>query len=50
MENDKNVEAIFVNIFAGITKCDIIVLGLIRALSELGMKKPIVVRLKGTNV
>lgn len=50
MEKDPNVEAIFVNIFAGITRCDIICLGLIRALSELGMKKPIVLRLKGTNV
>ncbi|KAL4464676.1 hypothetical protein ABPG74_011237 [Tetrahymena malaccensis] len=50
MEQDPNVEAIFVNIFAGITRCDIICLGLIRALSELGMKKPIVLRLKGTNV
>lgn len=50
MERDPNVEAIFVNIFAGITRCDIICLGLIRALSELGMKKPIVLRLKGTNV
>ena len=50
MEKDTNVESIFVNIFAGITRCDIICLGLIRALSELGMKKPIVLRLKGTNV
>jgi len=50
MEKDPNVESIFVNIFAGITRCDIICLGLIRALSELGMKKPIVLRLKGTNV
>lgn len=50
MEQDPNVEAIFVNIFAGITRCDIICLGLIRALSELGMRKPIVLRLKGTNV
>jgi succinyl-CoA synthetase beta subunit len=50
MENDKNVESIFVNIFGGINRCDVIVLGLIKALSELGMRKPIVVRLKGTNV
>ncbi|EGR30434.1 type a von willebrand factor domain protein [Ichthyophthirius multifiliis] len=50
MENDKNVESIFINIFAGINRCDIVVLGLIKALSDLGMKKPIVIRLKGTNL
>ncbi|KAL4446425.1 hypothetical protein ABPG74_001166 [Tetrahymena malaccensis] len=50
MDNDPNVEAILVNIFAGITKCDIICLGLIKGMALLGMKKPIVLRLKGNNV
>ena len=50
MEKDPRVEAILVNIFAGIARCDIIALGLIKGLTTLGMKKPIVLRLKGTNV
>jgi succinyl-CoA synthetase beta subunit len=39
-----------VNIFAGIARCDVIALGLIKGLSTLGMKKPIVLRLKGSMV
>jgi succinyl-CoA synthetase beta subunit len=39
-----------VNIFGGIMKCDVIALGLIKAATELGIKKPLVVRLQGTNV
>jgi len=50
MDKDPKVEAILVNIFAGIARCDIIALGLIKGLSILGMKKPMVLRLKGTNV
>jgi succinyl-CoA synthetase beta subunit len=50
MDKDPKVEAILVNIFAGIARCDIIALGLIKGLSVLGMKKPMVLRLKGTNV
>lgn len=50
MDRDPNVEAILVNIFAGIARCDIIALGLIKGLTTLGMKKPMVLRLKGTNV
>lgn len=49
LNNDANVESILVNIFAGITKCDEIAWGLIRGCVTLGMKKPIVVRLAGTN-
>lgn len=50
MDNDPNVEAILVNIFAGIVQCDLICLGLIKGMALLGMKKPIVLRLKGNNV
>mgnify|MGYP002344964450 FL=1 len=50
MDSDPNVEAVLVNIFAGIARCDVIALGLIKGLSTLGMKKPIVLRLKGTKV
>ncbi|SLN55099.1 Succinyl-CoA ligase [ADP-forming] subunit beta [Roseovarius gaetbuli] len=48
--NDRNVEAILVNIFAGINRCDWIAEGVIRAYRELDLKMPLVVRLSGTNV
>ncbi|MEO6420715.1 MAG: succinate--CoA ligase subunit beta, partial [Polyangiaceae bacterium] len=44
------VKAIFVNIFGGIMKCDVIALGVVAAAKELGLKVPLVVRLEGTNV
>jgi succinyl-CoA synthetase beta subunit len=47
---EKNVRGIFVNIFGGIMKCDIIAEGVIAASKELGLKVPLVVRLEGTNV
>lgn len=50
LDDDKSVKAILVNIFGGIMRCDIIALGLINAATELGMRKPIVIRLAGTNV
>ena len=37
------------NIFAGIVRCDVICLGLIKGMAILGMKKPIILRLKGNN-
>ncbi len=48
--NDPNVEAILVNIFAGINRCDWIAEGVVRAVQELNLKMPLVVRLSGTNV
>ena len=48
--NDRNVEAILVNIFAGINRCDWIAEGVIRAYQELDLSMPLVVRLSGTNV
>jgi malate-CoA ligase subunit beta len=48
--NDPNVEAILVNIFAGINRCDWIAEGVIRAVRELDLTMPLVVRLSGTNV
>ncbi len=44
------VKAIFVNIFGGIMKCDVIASGVVAAAKELGVKVPLVVRLEGTNV
>ena len=48
--SDKNVKGIFVNIFGGIMKCDIIASGVITAAKEVGLSVPLVVRLEGTNV
>ena len=48
--SDKNVKGIFVNIFGGIMKCDIIAEGVITAAKEVGLAVPLVVRLEGTNV
>jgi succinyl-CoA synthetase beta subunit len=44
------VKGIFVNIFGGIMKCDVIASGVVAAAKELGLKVPVVVRLEGTNV
>ncbi len=44
------VKAIFVNIFGGIMKCDVIAAGIIAATKQMGLKVPLVVRLEGTNV
>jgi malate-CoA ligase subunit beta len=47
--NDPKVEAILVNIFAGINRCDWIAEGVVRAVTELELNMPLVVRLSGTN-
>jgi len=47
---DPAVRAIFVNIFGGIMKCDIIAGGVVAAVAEIGLRVPLVVRLAGTNV
>jgi len=48
--NDPGVEAILVNVFAGINRCDWVAEGVVRAVQELDLKVPLVVRLSGTNV
>jgi succinyl-CoA synthetase beta subunit len=48
--SDPQVEAILINIFGGIVKCDMIAEGVIYAFKEVGVKVPVVVRLEGTNV
>ncbi|KAG7200532.1 hypothetical protein KM043_001095 [Ampulex compressa] len=50
ISSDPKVEAILVNIFGGIMRCDIIAQGIISASKELKLNIPIVVRLQGTNV
>ena len=47
---DSNVKGIFVNIFGGIMRCDIIAEGVVAAVKEVGLDVPLVVRLEGTNV
>ena len=48
--SDTNVRAVFVNIFGGILRCDILAEGLVAAVRELDVKVPIVIRMEGTNV
>ena len=48
--SDENVEAIVVNIFAGINRCDWVAEGIVQAVSNIDLKIPLVVRLAGTNV
>tara|TARA_Y100001954_G_C15760003_1_gene578561 strand:- start:978 stop:1568 length:591 start_codon:yes stop_codon:yes gene_type:complete len=50
VSNDPNVKVILVNIFAGINRCDWIAEGIIKAINEVNVKQPLVVRLAGTNV
>ena len=48
--SDPNVRAVFVNIFGGILRCDILASGVVGAAKELKFKVPVVVRMEGTNV
>ncbi len=48
--SDPNVEAILVNIFGGIMRCDVIAEGVVAAAREVSLHVPLVVRLEGTNV
>ncbi|MFD1850396.1 ADP-forming succinate--CoA ligase subunit beta [Oceanobacillus bengalensis] len=48
--SDSNVKGIFVNIFGGIMKCDVIAEGVVEATKQVGLELPLVVRLEGTNV
>ncbi len=47
---DRNVKGIFVNIFGGIMRCDVIAEGIVEAVNRVGLEVPLVVRLEGTNV
>ncbi|QED25978.1 ADP-forming succinate--CoA ligase subunit beta [Microvenator marinus] len=48
--SDPNVKGIFINIFGGIMKCDVLADGVVQAAKEVGLSVPLVVRLEGTNV
>jgi len=47
--SDPNVKAVLINIFGGIVRCDRVAEGVLRAVSELDISVPVVVRLRGTN-
>ncbi len=49
LASDQRVEAILVNIFGGILRCDVLAEGIVRAARELNITVPVVVRLEGTN-
>ncbi|NIB41355.1 ADP-forming succinate--CoA ligase subunit beta [Pseudomaricurvus alkylphenolicus] len=46
---DDKVEAVLINIFGGIVRCDLIAEGVVGAVEEVGVKVPVVVRLEGNN-
>ena len=48
--SDENVKGIFINIFGGIVRCDMLAEGVVAAAREVGLNIPLVVRLEGTNV
>ncbi len=47
--SDKKVKGIFINIFGGIVKCDMVAEGVVTAAKNIGLTLPVVVRLEGTN-
>jgi succinyl-CoA synthetase beta subunit len=48
--SDTAVQAIFINIFGGILRCDVLAEGVVQAAREVGLSVPLVVRMEGTNV
>ncbi|MFM7141115.1 MAG: ADP-forming succinate--CoA ligase subunit beta, partial [Alphaproteobacteria bacterium] len=47
---DKNVKAVFINIFGGIMRCDVLASGVVAAAKQVKLSIPVVVRMEGTNV
>ena len=48
--SDSGVKAVLINIFGGILRCDVLAAGVIAAVTDLGVRVPIVIRMEGTNV
>jgi succinyl-CoA synthetase beta subunit len=48
--DDKEVRGVFINIFGGILRCDVLASGVVAAARELQLKLPVVIRMEGTNV
>jgi succinyl-CoA synthetase beta subunit len=47
---DPHVKGIFINIFGGILRCDVLAQGVVQAATKVGLNVPVVVRMEGTNV
>jgi succinyl-CoA synthetase beta subunit len=50
LTSDAEVKAVFINIFGGILRCDVLAAGVVAAIGELGLKLPVIIRMEGTNV
>ncbi len=50
LSSDTAVKAVFINVFGGILRCDRLAEGVIAAVTKLGLRLPVVVRMEGTNV
>ncbi|HVB34737.1 MAG TPA: ADP-forming succinate--CoA ligase subunit beta [Patescibacteria group bacterium] len=50
LTSDPSVRAVFINIFGGILRCDVLASGVVQAARELDLRVPVVVRMEGTNV
>lgn len=48
--SDRSVKAIFINIFGGILRCDVLAEGVVQAAREVALTVPLIVRMEGTNV
>ncbi len=48
--DDKRVKAVFINIFGGILRCDVLARGVVRALNQRGTSLPVIARIEGTNI
>jgi len=49
LERDPQVASILVNIFGGIMRCDVLASGILAAAKDIGIEKPVIIRMKGTN-
>jgi len=48
--DDRKVKAVFINIFGGILRCDVLARGVIKALKQNQVELPVIVRIEGTNI
>lgn len=48
--DDKRVKVVFINIFGGILRCDVLARGVIKAVKERGLELPVIARIEGTNI
>ena len=50
LQSDENVQAILINIFGGILRCDRLANGVVQAAEKVGMRVPVIIRMEGTNL